>query len=239
MLFIHHVGMLRPSSRTRCPSSHTAATRLPALLILVGFLLLCGVLAYLWNDLAQIKSAHREVMEENVRLRKRLAENRAGRESVSGPFPESSSSAGVRPAVAEPRQPDAAPSAEALPEANTLTLQQTAVRQTDFGLEASMQFEPANDTPLEVFALVVRLPRDSDARILDLQPAGEAAYTEVAQRVAENGLFAVFHAVPTGLAPLRFNLSVSKPVTATVRGTNGIEPFEFHIQPGGAGIRKL
>ena len=47
------------------------------------------------------------------------------------------------------------------------------------------------------------------------------------------------HAQLRTFGVLQFDLTVSGPARATVRGTNGLEPFELDIQPTGASVSKI
>jgi hypothetical protein len=102
-----------------------------------------------------------------------------------------------------------------------------------------MSFQPTTTGDLGEVAVVIRLPRSSEARILDLRAVGDADYSNVAHRVAANGLFAVYQAHPTGLRALDFELEVSGPAKATVRATHGLPPFEMEIRPEGAFVNEI
>jgi hypothetical protein len=117
------------------------------------------------------------------------------------------------------------------PTENPLQLAQVNVGVVSEGLVATLQFNPTTDEPLDVFALVVRLPRESSARILALDAVDAARYRDIAKRISDDGKFAVFNAEPLTVKPLTLQLHVSEPVRADVRGTSGIEPFELMIEP--------
>jgi hypothetical protein len=117
------------------------------------------------------------------------------------------------------------------PRTTGLTLAGTHVMPIAGGLQATLQFHPTPDEPPGMVALVVRLPRDSASRILDLDTFGSAPLSEVSRRVSEDGKFAVFQATADTAAPIAFALSVSGAVTADVRGTTGIGPFDLEISP--------
>jgi hypothetical protein len=103
-----------------------------------------------------------------------------------------------------------------------------------------MRFSPSKTGPLGLVALVVRMPRNSDARILDLTPVGRATYTESNKELAENGKFAFFQGTlkPGDEKEVRFALKVSGPTTASMTGSCGLKPFELTIQAPPANGRK-
>jgi len=121
---------------------------------------------------------------------------------------------------------------------NRLVVSNISVKPVGDGLEANMTFNTADKTtPQEQLALVVRLPRVSDARILSLEPADPALYSHVQQRVSENGKFAIFMGTATTGTGIAFNLSLSGPETADVRGSCGIKPFLLQVDASGATIK--
>jgi len=121
---------------------------------------------------------------------------------------------------------------------NRLVVSNISVKPVSDGLEANMNFNTADKTtPQEQFALVVRLPRISDARIVRLEPADAALYSNVQQRVSENGKFAIFMGTATTGTGISFNLTLSGAETADVRGSCGIKPFLLKVDASGAEIK--
>ena len=120
------------------------------------------------------------------------------------------------------------------PRADGLALAGTHVVPIEGGLKASMKFNPTASAPLGLVAIVVRLPVGGESRILDLEPQGATAFSDVAKTVSENGKFAVFEGTPGSVEPLEFALSVSGPAVADVRGTTGIGAFDLNIGATGA-----
>jgi hypothetical protein len=124
-------------------------------------------------------------------------------------------------------------------EPENLILQPPSVSQTEAGLTARLVLEPTDSGVPDLVALVVRLPGRSDSVITAFRPVDEAAYANVKSRIDESGRFAIFQGSPSGLDTLAFDLTVSAPVTATVRGTQGIKPFQIDIHPGNLLVRDL
>jgi hypothetical protein len=120
------------------------------------------------------------------------------------------------------------------PRSTGLSLAGTHAAPVEGGLRATMRFNPTTTEPLGVVALVARLPRNSDARILDLNPAGSMNFSDVAKRVSEDGKFAFFQGTAASAEAIEFALSVSGAAVADVRGTCGIGPLDLRIDPAGA-----
>lgn len=148
-------------------------------------------------------------------LQNELASLRA--DLPGGPTPEMSS-----PVPARQERPAPPPA----PEPNTLALQDV---QRD-ALSATFHFVPQGTNALDLFALVIRLPPDSGARITELVPLGTATYGEANQRISVDGRFAAFQGIPADLTPLRFRLRVDAPVTAMLSGTGGVKPFTIDFE---------
>ena len=209
-------------------------------LLVLGLLLVVslGVLFLLWQAVNSLRDAQAELAAENLELRDKLEDAQARLvQAEAGPV--------TVPVRADSRDAAPASSAREVPRrepplpANILELGDVEVESQADRLVTTLHFNPTTAEPLGVFALVVRLPKGSESRIVGLEPAGAAPFTNVSFRIAENGLFAVYHADPTGVMPLAFNLAVSGPASATVRGTCGLEPFEVDIRPDGAAVNPL
>lgn len=97
------------------------------------------------------------------------------------------------------------------------------------GLQAVMTFHPTVTDPLGIVAVVVRLPKSGDERILAFSPGGNLKFADIAQQISSDGKFAVFQINAEAVEDLELLLTVSGPVTADVRGTCGIGPFDLSI----------
>lgn len=177
----------------------------------------------------------------------------------TAPGPASEATATPSPAPpAEPREPAPEPEVEApaavrapaealemtptgkmapRPRADGLALAGTHVVPAEGGLRATMKFTPTSSEPLGIIDLVIRLPRDQEARMLGLVAQGEARFSDVAQRVSEDGKFAIFHGQLESGGAVEFALTVSGETVADVRGTAGIGPFDFVIGASGTSTR--
>jgi hypothetical protein len=113
--------------------------------------------------------------------------------------------------------------------AQKFVLGETTIEQTARGPVATIQFRAVTTEPVGPVTVVAFLPPGSDARIIDFAPAGSAAYSEADTRRSENGWFVAFQGTAQGTTDLSFRLSVSQPVTATIKGNLGVEPFEINF----------
>jgi len=211
--------------------SRTAAgTRLPVLIKVVGTLVVLSILFFMWRDLSSTRDTRQTLQEENEQLRAELEETKAAVEIAK---------AHVRGASNEPKPVVKRKKPAPVPPSNTLKRQKADVRQVDGDLVASLSFVPTGTDKLDLVALVVRLPRDSGARILGLKQTGKNIFNNVKSRVDASGKFAIIQGTPTDLKALKFDLTVTAPVKATVRGSTGIKPFEIDIGHSGSNIREL
>jgi hypothetical protein len=103
---------------------------------------------------------------------------------------------------------------------NSLILKEASVKAVADGLVATMSFSASSNTPLELLAIVVRLPKTSDVRILNFEPTVPDNYNNVQKRVSENGKFAIFMGNMKDPSASGFNLALSGAETAEIRGTS-------------------
>lgn len=219
------------------------------LLLLVVVALLCLTL---WRQRADTELIEKEY-QELARQKKELEQKKhiasiASTPAVDAPLPVATEPPqAAQPAPATPAaetQTEKAPSPPAMvmtptglaqaPAGKGLVLAGTHVAPVEGGLQTTMQFNPTTTEPIGLVAIVVRLPADGDSRILNLTPSGSMKYSGVAQRVSEDGKFAVFQGTPDEVAAIEFALSVSGPAVADVRGTTGIGAFDLQVGPTGA-----
>ncbi|MEI7901543.1 MAG: hypothetical protein WCK89_14930 [bacterium] len=189
------------------------------ILTLICIVALFVILLKQRTDLAQIKKEYGQLREQNAGLQKNLAL------SPAQPSPLS-----VAPAQAQP--PQTTPLPKPLPEAepNKLTLTSTLITATPNGLVATLHFTPGKTGPLGLFALAIRMPKNSNARILGLEPVGPATYSDSSKELSADGKFAFCQGTLGDEKDVQVALSVSGPTTVSVRGTCGIKPFELAIQ---------
>ena len=217
-----HIARMNQNQENTAPSS--PGRRFPAAGYLVAALLAVIVLI-LWRNQSAMKSNLDMLSARNAELEEKLA---AAESPVEGRVRSEPAS--------EERQ--AAPVAE--PATETIRLNTPSVEKTAEGLTAHLEFEPdASHGPLDLIALVVRIPGESVARIVAFEPADKGRFSDIRQRVDEKGKFAIFQGTPDKLKKLRFDLTVSGPVTATVRGSKGIRAFEIIVAENGSAVRPL
>lgn len=119
----------------------------------------------------------------------------------------------------------------------TFILMEANAKAVADGLVATMNFNSTSNAPMEEFALVVRLPKRSDARILNLEPADPSHYTDASTQVYPNGKFAIFRGIRKTSGNTAFNLALSGPETADVRSTSGMKPFLLKVDASSATIQ--
>lgn len=190
------------------------------------------IVVFIWRDLARTKEAQNDLATKNHELLEELSTAREELDSLkSGP-----SSRIVHRTSGTRERPIAKP--VEMPE--TLFLQTPNVTAKKGVLTARFKFEPDGNTPLpEQLTLVVRIPVNTDARILSLKPVSIPAFSGVEFLVNAQGSLGMIEGSPTELEALEFELSVSAPVKATVRGSKGIKAFEMDITSSGCSIRKM
>jgi hypothetical protein len=207
------------------PSS-PPARRLPAFFYLVA-VLFTAVIMIFWRNQSAMKSNLQTLSERNAALEQQLTSTESQLEQIRS----TESARDERPA---------APVAEPPVQLETIILRTPTVKETPAGLTARLEFQPdAAQGPLDMVALVVRIPSGSDVRIVAFGPVDEGDYSDIRTRVAQEGKFAIFQGTPDALKKLRFDLTVSGPVTATVRGSKGIRAFEITVDPANAVVRPL
>lgn len=110
-----------------------------------------------------------------------------------------------------------------------LVVDDLAVKETQRGPVATFRFKSATSDPTGPVTIVAFLPPGSEAQILDLSPRAGSVFSEIDKRVSDNGWFAAFRGVPQAMTDFSFQLSVSEPAVATIKGNLGIEPFQIDL----------
>jgi hypothetical protein len=169
------------------------------------------IVVFLWRDVSRTKSTQRALAEQNQELASR---NQA-----------------MADKLAEANK-------ELVEEPETLLLQPpTVTANSDGTLTARFRFEPIEGVELpEQLTVVVRAP---GAQIIAFKPVAEPAFSSIVCVVNAKGNLGMIEGSPADLSGLEFELTVSEPVTATVRGSDGIRDFELDITPAGCTVRKL
>jgi hypothetical protein len=205
-------------------------------LIATGAMFLIVIL--LWRDLSQTKKLQHELTMRNEQLGQELASVKSELKSThdeldffkTGDFGKTTKE---RSADVVPAKP------VAVEEKETLFLQNPTVSETASGLVVHLQFNPADTELPGNITLVARVPGDSDAKIVSLKPTSDAGYSTVECIVDAKGKLGMIEGSPTDLKALAFALTVSAPVKATVRGSEGIKDFELDITAAGCTVRQL
>ena len=216
-----------PPKKFRFTGSH-AATAAMFLIVL-----------FMWRDLSRTKTAREDSAARIQALDAELASVKSELITVSGELDQFKNGGPPMAAVAKT---DNAPRAIAKPveEPETLFLQDPEVRRTADGLVARFAFEPEDGAPLpDLITLVVRVPSDSESKILSLVPVAAATDSNLECVVNTKGNLAMIEGSSAELAALVFEVTVSEPVKATVRGSEGIKAFEMDITAAGCTVRKL
>ena len=213
---------LRMNKKIKSSGSVPVKPLLSALLIMLLLLLLAA--AVLWQRQVRLTSDIDRLISANAQLQEQLDDAR------SGP-PDRTRSAATAPPEEQEKDPE--------PEPETLIPQKPSVRKTEAGLAAVFGFESTLQQSPDLLALVVRLPNSSAAKIVGFGAAENSRYTDVRARIDESGKFAIFQGTPADLKALEFELEVSAPVTAVIRGSEGIHPFMVRIDADQPAVSRL
>lgn len=126
------------------------------------------------------------------------------------------------------------------PTLNHLATGTPLVKESAGQLVTTIPFTPADTSKsLEKLAVVFRLPRTSEARIVSVASSDPANYDDVAQRISEDGKFAIFTGSIRDLKGLAFEVTLSRAEVMDVRGSCGITPFLLDVSANGAVVRNF
>jgi hypothetical protein len=231
-------------NQNHLPSTHPAPRPHNKVLLLgstIAAVTLLLIVVFLWNGLSRMKTDMQILTEENTQRQKLLEEQSSQLQNqlVTARTELAHFKTGDPRSSAKKENTQVLEKPKPVEYPETLILQTPEISQTADGLSARIQFQSTLTKAPGLLALVVRIPNGSNAVIKGFKPIDEAAYTDVKFRINESGKFAIFQGNPTHLDALVFELTVSEPVTATVRGTEGIKPFEIDIDPNNPSVRKL
>ena len=192
--------------------------------------------AALWFNQSRTEDRLQELSVENEALKEQLLSTERELDALNS----GDSSAETRERLSAARQA-AAPVAPVV-EIETLFLQEPVVEMTSEGLRVHLDFIPDENIALpEEVTLVVRIPASAEGRIVAMDSGAEddaGGETNVAV-VNAGGRLAMIQYRPGGRDSLKFDLTVSAPVKATVRGSEGILDFEIDITPDGCSVSTL
>lgn len=208
-----------------------------------------GVWVYEQRAARRAEAEARDLYRQNQALQSELAKLRiqpAAPASVAGAGAPASNAAPAAAATEQqpprpPRGPEMVPTPTGdafAPRSDGLILAGAHAAPSTNGIRATMRFTATTEDALGIIAVVVRLPRDGEARIVDLAPMGEAQFSDVSRRVSPDGKFAVYQGTAGKLRALDIALTVSGETVADVRGTCGVGPLTLAVSPGGAEIKK-
>ncbi len=197
------------------------------------------IVLFMWRDLSRTKTAVENSRARSQALDAELANVKSELTMANRQLDQFKKGGPPTAAVAKTEKPARA-IAEAIEKPETLFLQEPEARQTEDGIVARFAFEPESAAPLpDRITLVVRVPSASEARILSLVPVAAASDSNLEVVVNGRGNLGMIEGSPAELAALVFEVTVSEPVKATVRGSEGIKAFEMDIRPDGCSVRKL
>jgi len=185
-------------------------------------------------DLDLIKKECGRLREQNAELMKNRTPSRA-ESSKLAPVPDQAQTEVSRlvqdpaPVKSDARIPKVDPA--------KLALTATEVKSIAGGLVTAMRFHSCSTGQIGLVALTIRMPRNVNARILDVKPVGSATYSEDSKEVSGDGKFAFYQGSVGAETNVEFSLSVSGAATVDVIGTCGIGAFKLDIQPSGANVR--
>jgi hypothetical protein len=213
------------------PRAHSRST---VLIPVVAAVVLLVCIVIFRSHQAKTKAQLDRISGQNEMLRQELADAQAAIRNLSS----GDSSVSTKTRLTEKRE-RMAPQ-PAAPETETLHLEAPSVESTADGLAANLEYRPDGEATLpERITLVVRVPAGGTARILSLAPTGSGNQSVLEAVINPAGTLGMVECSTAELNSLAFVLEVSEPVTATVRGSEGIIDFELDIQPDGCAVRKL
>jgi hypothetical protein len=196
------------------------------------------IVILLWRDQSKLKTAQAELIQQNATLREDLATKQVALASVHTEldfFKTGDTRKAAQENISRTDPITPAPAAEL----ETLQLNPPSVSQTAEGLVAHFEFKSLTDELPDQITLVVRVPGNTEAKILKLTPVGTPEDSSIACVVNAQGKLAMIEGSSEALKTLAFELTVSAPVKARVRGSNGILDFELDITPDGCTVQKL
>ena len=220
----------------------TDKSQSPLWMVMLSVVLIASIAGWWFQRraAAQAEAERANLQKENQAMREQLARLQAPPAAgvpAAAPISTNVTPVEATAAAKPPAGPTMVltPTGEALPPRfDGLTLYGTHVVPVPGGLKATMRFTPTTKEALGVVAVVVRLPRDSDARIIDLGQSGGAPMDRLFKRISDDGKFVVFQGTAEVVGAMELALSVSGPATADVRGTCGIGPFSLKVTESGA-----
>jgi hypothetical protein len=196
------------------------------------------IVILLWRDQSKLKIVQAELVQQNTELREDLATKQgalAAAHTELNFFKTGDTRKVGQENVSRTDSVKPTPAAEE----ETLQLTPPSVSQTAEGLVAHFEFKSITDELPDQITLVVRVPGNTDSKILKLTPVGASEDSSIACVVNAQGKLAMIEGSSEALKALAFELTVSAPVKARVRGSNGILDFELDITPDGCTVQKL
>lgn len=219
------------NQQTNTPSISPKSRLAWAQYLLAALFLLALLL--LWRELAHTRKNLAEVLEQNSTL----AGNLKSTNNELVQLKSGDSSIQTRERLEATRNEKAADPIK--DETETLFLQAPTVEHTADGLAVRFGFDPGEniERPPSI-TLVVRIPGSSNSRIVSLKAVGNGR-ADIAPVVNATGKLAIIEGSPAELDILSFELTVTAPVQATVRGSEGIIDFEMDITADACTVRTL
>lgn len=215
-----------PSNRSGKPLAILLYLTPAAVLLLAGM--------FLWNSHSDTKDQLEGLSVQNRQLQRELAVAKAKIDD----FNSGDSSIETRDRLKANRS-SSVPN-PVIEEMETLLLQTPTVEQISEGLAVRFGFEPKPDTELpDSITLVVRVPRSSDSKIVAFKAVGASEKPNITTVLSPTKDLCLIEGSPAELGSLSFELIVTAPVKATIRGSKGISDFEFDISAEECTPRKL
>ncbi|MDF7798467.1 hypothetical protein P4C99_03285 [Pontiellaceae bacterium B1224] len=191
------------------------------------------IVVFVWRDLAETKKAQDDLAQKNLQLLEELSDTRKELNTLKSARLDQPVSS--KQTTRQQRQ-----TAQPIEEPEAFFLQPPSVSDRGGELTARFKFEPEENTPLpEQITLVVRVPGNTDAKIISLKPVDSKAFSGVEFLVNAQGSLGMIEGSPSDVAALEFEVTVSAPVAVTIRGSKGIKDFEMDISRSGCTVRKL
>ena len=213
----------KPSFKPRPPIYHYITMGIA----LIGVLLI-------WRQQQAVQLQVRALVAQNHGLQQELKEARSEIENLNSG--DSSMAAKARTESVREAIQDRVP----MEEQETLSLQPPTVQSAPDRLSVRFSFQSVEGAALpNRLTLVVRVPAGAESKIVSLKPLADPSYSDVECIVDARGKLGMIEGSPVDLQALSFELVVSAPVTALVRGSEGIKDFNLAITADGCTVHPL
>ncbi len=118
-------------------------------------------------------------------------------------------------------------------EPNKISFLSKEIEKTDSVYKATLRFQPSKNEPLGQLVFIARLPKESNAKIIDFWPTlGGGAFQsgKDSKKISEDGQVARLIYSLMGPGYPTIELTVSEPTSILIEGNNDLEKFLIKIE---------